>query len=58
MCAWLEDQPAEDAEYIRSLLEAPVKVKGHMHISRVLADGGVEISEDAVRNHRTKHVYR
>ena len=58
MCAWLEDQPPEDAEYIRSLLEAPVKAKGHMHISQVLAKGGFEISEDAVRNHRTNHVYR
>lgn len=51
-CRWLRDAPAEDAEFIRSLLDAPVEVKGHKHISQVLAAGGVRISEDAVRNHR------
>lgn len=52
MCRWLASAPAEDAEFIRSLLDAPMEVKGHKHISNVLAAGGVRISDDAVRNHR------
>lgn len=52
MCRWLADAPDEDAEFIRSLLGAPIDVKGHKHISRVLAAGGVQMSDDAVRNHR------
>lgn len=51
-CAWLRDAPEEDAEYITALLASPVKVKGHKHISNVLAGDGVNISEDAIRNHR------
>ncbi len=55
-CRWLRTAPVEDADFIRTLLNAPVEVKGHKHISQVLAAGGVQISEDAVRNHRSHHL--
>ena len=56
LCTWLEDAPREDAAYIGALLTAPLKVKGHEHIAKVLADGGVKISADVVRKHRTRHL--
>jgi hypothetical protein len=43
VCRTISGLPAEDAAYVRQMMAQPVAEKGHAHIARVLAAGGVVI---------------
>lgn len=58
ICNWLERAEKDDAEFIRSLLALPASVKGHVHVSKVFAAGGVKVSPDVVQRHRRSHLGR
>lgn len=56
VCNWLDEAASEDAAFISGLLALPLAEKGHKHISKVLASGGVQISADAIKSHRDSHL--
>lgn len=58
MCLWLMNAGQEDHDFVDGLLRQPIKAKGHVHISRVLGSGGVDISADTIRDHRLAHLDR
>jgi hypothetical protein len=53
VCRVIADLPAEDAEYVRSMMAQPVGEKGHQHIARVLAAGGVVVNPSTLGDCRS-----
>lgn len=53
VCRVISELPAEDAAYVRQMMAQPVAEKGHAHIARVLAAGGVIVSTSTLGDCRT-----
>lgn len=58
ICVFITDPatPKVDAQYVDDLLRAPLDLKSHAHVVRVLSEGELEVSDSTVKRHRSKHL--
>lgn len=63
VCTWLEQQAAEDVDFLHSLMCLPSKKDGtgrrvvqHVYVQRLIAEDGPEFSADVISLHRRAHL--